>query len=448
MITQLTRIRSAMPIGQILLASLTGMASSVFLTLPAAAGPSQQSLFGPQMLYPAGDGPRDIAAADINNDGFPDLVVVARQSDGVSILINDGSGMFPTQTHHAVGDAPYSVILKDLNADSLIDIAVSNGAQDSVSILLGLGDGTFADQTAYLLFDPAFTSASGPRSLACGDVNGDGFPDLATANFDTANACVLINAGDGSFSEVATYPALSQPHGVALADLNNDGLLDLAVAHIGPPRISVRLNGGGGTFLTEATYVSGNGARDITAGDLDGDGDIDLAVANSQSDNIAVIENLGDGTFSNEYMPYAFDLVDGTGIANEDLDRDGHQDIVAVGSNAVVLLNDGNGAFPNPHVTSSGGDPTSVAIADFDGNGMPDLAVANYADDNIGVFLNTSLPPCPTDLDDNGNLDFFDIALYLSLFNSDDPSADLTMDGLINFFDISDFLITFNAGCP
>ena len=134
-----------------------------------------------------------------------------------------------------VGDAPVSVALGDVNADGRPDLAVANVSSDNVSVLLGNGNGTFQP-------DVTFAAGDDPTSVALGDVNGDGQPDLAVANFASDNVSVLLGNGDGTFQPAVNFAAGNSPRSVALADVNRDGRPDLAVANRDSDNVSVLLN--------------------------------------------------------------------------------------------------------------------------------------------------------------------------------------------------------------
>jgi hypothetical protein len=113
-----------------------------------------------------------------------------------------------------------------------------------------------------------------------------------------------------------------------------------------------------------------------------------------------------------------------------------------------VLLGNGDGTFQPRQDFTTGSNPRSVAIGDLDGDGTPDLAVANFYSNSVSVLLNQCGVSCPADLTGDGDLNFFDVSAFLSAFNAMDPIADFNGDGLINFDDVQAYLAAFNAGCP
>ena len=162
--------------------------------------------------------------------------------------------------------------------------------------------GTFRPDTAasaplfaapFLSFDTGGESFS----LALGDLNGDGKPDLAAVNVDVNTVSVLLGNGDGTFGPKSDYGTGSYPHSVAIGDLNGDGKPDLATANTVSFTVSVLLGNGDGTFGPKNDYGTGSNPYSVAIGDLNGDGKPDLAVANENSSTVSVLLGNGDGAF-------------------------------------------------------------------------------------------------------------------------------------------------------
>jgi len=188
--------------------------------------------------FAAGSGPTSIAVGDFNRDGLPDLAVVNNNyeyDNNVSVLLGDGDGSFQAARSFGVGNLPTSVAVGDFNGDGLPDLAVTNSISDNVSVPLSNGDGSF--QAAI-----SFAAGSGPTSVAVGDFNGDRLPDLAVANSISNNVSVLLGNGDGSFQAARSFGAGFLPTSVAVGDFSGDGLLDLAVANSNSNNVSVLIN--------------------------------------------------------------------------------------------------------------------------------------------------------------------------------------------------------------
>ena len=353
--------------------------------------------FGATGEYATGIGPHSVAIGDLNGDGKLDLAV-ANAGDSptflgtVSVFLGNGDGSFDANVDYVIGNGPYSVAIGDLNGDGKPDLAVANAGSNTVSVLLGNGNGTFGARIEY-------ATGSFPASVAIGDQNGDGKPDLAVANYGSG-VSVLLGNGDGAFGAGTDYGTGVQANSVAIGDLNRDGIPDLVVSQ--GRGASVLLGNGDGTFGARSDFGLENGSCSVAIGDLNGDGKPDLALANSGSNTVSVLLGNGDGTFG-ATSDYA------TGVAPQsvaigDLNGDGKLDLAVAnigslthGSTVSVLLGSGNGTFGAKTDYGVGSYPSFVAIGDLNGDGKPDLAVANSGSNTISVLLNIGRGlPTPT----------------------------------------------------
>jgi hypothetical protein len=192
----------------------------------------------------------------------------------VSVLLGRGDGTFLPAVSYSVGSGPKSVAVGDFNRDGYLDIATANFGDNTVSVLLGRGDGTFLPAVSYPV-------GGGPYSVAVADINGDGNPDIVTANLGDKTVSVLLGRGDGTFLPAGSYPVGSIPDSVAVADINGDGNPDIVTANYEAPAISVLLGKGNGQFQT-ATPDTGIARRNVPfLQDLTGDGLPDALVLNS-----------------------------------------------------------------------------------------------------------------------------------------------------------------------
>jgi hypothetical protein len=202
-------------------------------------------IFVPFQNIAVGAGPRSVAVADVNGDGKPDLVT-ADAAGSVSVLLGNGDGSFQNAQNFPAGLRPESVVVADVNGDGKPDLVVANRGtapytNSTVSVLLGQGNGTFRNAQN-------FPVGAGPFSVAVADVNGDGRPDVITANFFGSNVSVLLGNGDGSFQSARNFsvgsrpfPFGSRPLSVTVADVNGDGLPDLVTANSISDDVSVLL---------------------------------------------------------------------------------------------------------------------------------------------------------------------------------------------------------------
>jgi len=292
---------------------------------------------------------------------------------------------FAPPREYLVGAFPTSVAIGDLNRDGKPDLAVANTVSNTMSVLVNRGHGRFERSRFY-------KTGGGPYRLAIGDLNGDGRRDVAVANYGSKTVSVLMGRGDGSFRPKVDYPVGSGPWQVAIGDLNGDGKPDLAVANSDPNTVSVLLDNGDGTFEPRVDYATGAAPISVAIADLNGDGKPDLATTNYLGNTVSVLLSRGDGTFHDK-----IDYSTGDGpydLAIGDVNRDGKPDLATAdygsdsGDSDSVLLNAGDGSF-SAHVDyGAAGAPLAVELTDLNGDGWLDLVSAAGDDEMITVHLN------------------------------------------------------------
>ena len=301
-----------------------------------------------------------MAVGDFNGDGRPDWVVANSLDQTVSVLLNTTAAgaatpAFAAQQTFAAGTAPISVAVADVNGDGRPDLVVANSSDVTVSVLLNT-TAAGAATTAFAA-QQTFATGAGPYSVAVGDFNGDGNPDLVVTNLDDGTVSVLLNttaagATTPSFAHQVTFAVGSTPQHVAAADVNGDGRPDLAVANSGDKTVSVLLDTtavGAATpaFAAQQTFAAGSAPISVAVGDFSGDGRQDLAVATTGSATVSVLVNT-----------------------------------TAAGA--------GTPSFAAQQTFAVGAGPISIAVGDVNGDGRPDLAVANLDDKTVSVLLNTT----------------------------------------------------------
>jgi Bacterial Ig-like domain (group 3)/FG-GAP-like repeat len=280
---------------------------------------------------------------------------------------------FTAPTGYPVDALPSSVAVGDFNRDGIPDLVEANYAGNSFGVLLGRGNGTFAGPVTYGV-------GAHPLDVAVADLNGDTIPDLVEVNLSSDAVSVLLGRGDGSFGFLGSYAAGNAPASVAVGDFNRDGIPDLVVGDTFSATLSVLLGRGDGSFGPPITYPNGGsgGSSDVEVRDFNRDGLPDLAAAVRGDYVVSVLLGQGGGTFAAPIS--AVVGPDPASIVAGDFNRDGLPDLAVVnsgGTSAGVLLGRGNGTFAPLASYAAGTDATSVTGGDFNGDSVADLAVAN-----------------------------------------------------------------------
>ncbi|HKS75232.1 MAG TPA: VCBS repeat-containing protein [Terriglobales bacterium] len=422
-------------------------ATNIVISSPVTAqkdiAPPANQLFQHPVRYDtAGYDPFAVAVGDFNSDGNADVVVANQEMYGaessVGILLGNGDGTFQTATSFdAAGELAYSVAVADVNGDGHLDVLVADGCasgtgtncspQGVLAVFLGNGDGTF---------QPAKTYSTGASDLyhsiiAVADLNADHKLDVVVAHGCGGLTCtngsvsVLLGDGTGGFSTAASYGSGGNgASAVVVADMNGDHKPDLvavnwcsALCGTSTPiegSVGVLLGNGNGTFQPAVAYLSGgNGTRAVSVSDLNRDGKVDVLTASCGPDACApgfpggtagVLLGNGDGTLQSAMADNAGNSPDA--IAAVDLNGDGKKDLV-VGNwgttdgasnkgSITILLGSGDGTFHATKTLLAGGNEVpSIAIADLNGDGHPDVVTADIAgtfnyntNGSVSVFLN------------------------------------------------------------
>ncbi|WP_170172500.1 FG-GAP-like repeat-containing protein [Hymenobacter rigui] len=359
-------------------------ANAATVTLATATG------FAAPTTYPAGLGSTGIASADVNADGFRDIVVSNSRSNDITMLLGSATGAFTSAGSFAAGVTPYDVAVADLTGDGRPDLVTANYVQtvsQSLSVLPGLGNGRFTAAAS-----TAINAPNGPLRLVQGDLNGDGRPDVVTVSGVSAtgsNLAVLLRQADGTLAPAVTYPVGRQPEAVALADVNGDGRLDAVTANRGAASLSVLLNTTRTGTLTTATTISVPGnPTGVVAADFNADGRPDLAVSGASGNSVAVLLNTGNGQFAS---PLALPTgAFSTGLVATDMDGDGRPDLAAAHSTGpvAVLRNLGSGQFAAPSIITASGTPVQIIAADLTGDNRPELLTSSEGRSPVVVLRN------------------------------------------------------------
>jgi hypothetical protein len=315
---------------------------------------------------------------------------------GFTLTVN-GAGFVASSTVNWNGSSRATTFISSAKLTATIlasDIATSSSAAVTV---VNPGPGGGASSPAYFevttpVVAVAFSRSKyrvdmGPSSVAVADFNGDGTLDLAVSNLYSNTVSVLLGKGDGTFGTKTDYPSGGGNFSVAAGDFNGDGKLDLAVT--GGGVVSIFLGNGDGTFQPYVQYATGSGPVFVATGDFNRDGKLDLVTANNSSNEsgtVSVLLGNGDGTFQAHVDygagvgPYCVAVGDFSGNGILDLAVANYAD-----DTMSVLLGNGDGSF-QPQVVYPTGGAISLAAGDFNGDGKLDLAVASNSS-TVGIFL-------------------------------------------------------------
>ncbi|MEM7205093.1 MAG: VCBS repeat-containing protein [Planctomycetota bacterium] len=352
-----------------------------------------------------------LALGDVDRDGDLDLFI-GREWQG-QLLLNDGAGSFTDATVGRVPSQPHrtrDATLADLDGDGDLDLLLGNnnsfGQQNQLWLNNGLG--------SYMptVLPPIEFGRGGAKSIAHGDVDGDGDADLLLGN--NLQDQLWLNDGFGSFVDDTAARLPLDADGttaVTLVDFDGDGDFDLVA---GNDRSQNRFyeNDGTGVFVDETLLrvpPDNDPTQAIDTGDVDGDGDIDVLIANASAQNRLYL-NVGNGTFVDGTGRLPIEQDDSAGVALGDVDGDGDLDAVFANRSRQknrLYRNDGAGGFTEDTsgIPADAMATSALALADVDCDGDLDLVFANrlqknnqlYLNDGRGVFTDVTATQMPRD---------------------------------------------------
>jgi len=320
----------------------------------------------------------DLMIADFNHDGIPDVVTTGES--GVWLFIGKGGGVFnPGVLIPIANTALAHLAVADFNGDGAPDVIVTLNNAKGFSVLFGNGNGTFQAPVTYSI--PPIAEQT---FIAVADLNRDGHPDIVLStrgNYATANVAAMLNNGKGQFGP----PIFAQMYGgasIALGDLNGDGIPDLVNAEG-----QVSFGQGDGTFTLPVSYAVeyDQGAEEVILADLRRNGLVDIVAG--QYEAVSVLLNEGKGAFEDgEWISVAGA---GSCAAGADFNGDGKPDLaVPAGPGVVILLGTGLASQPyNTGTTLSVSGPGCPIAADLNGDGIPDLLFSASSLGGVGAYL-------------------------------------------------------------
>jgi len=371
--------------------------------IPVPVTPAPGPAFVSRAIGDIATCPNAIATADLNGDGLFDLVTANACSSNVSVLLGqtDHSFLLAPGSPFRVGASPHAIAVRDLNGDGLPDLVTANPDTDNVSVLLGQNDHSFAPAPG----SPFGVGASYPVAVVVTDLDHDGLMDIVTANENSGNVSVLLGQSDHAFTAAPGSPfnVEASPESVAVADLDGDGTLDIVTANaysssvsilLGQPRLRFRPSLGSPFSVGSSLYP-----RSVAVADLDGDGLADIVTANEYG-TVSVL--LGVRILSYRTFvpaagsPFSNRTSDAEAIAVADFNGDGVFDLATANgySNSVSVMlgvSFGRGSYTVVAAPKSpfaaGSSPYGLAVADFNGDGLADVATANRYSNDVTVLL-------------------------------------------------------------
>jgi hypothetical protein len=412
------------------------LALVLLISIKVTAQSLPPNFYKPMVDFTTGNTPNVIAIGDLDGDGKPDMVVVNINSNTISVLHNTSisgsinASSFAAKVDFAAGSQPYWVGISDIDGDGKLDLVVANSGANTISVLRNtsttgnINASSFASKVDFV---------TGSRPLLCSisDLDGDGKPDLVVANFNSNTISILRNTSTSGSINASSFAAKvdfatttgSSPSSIAISDLDGDGKPDLVITNYTLFTISVFHNTStlgsidASSFAAGVDFVTENYPYNTAIGDLDGDGKPDLVVLNSGSNSISVFQNTSTyGSIDASSFATKVNFTVGNhpvGVAIGDLDGDGKPDLVIanqIDNDISVLHNNSTPStidatsFSTPTFFNTGGEAISVAIANLNGGLIPEIAVSNYDANTISVFQK-AIPlslTCPQNITSSG----------------------------------------------
>ncbi len=369
--------------------------------------------FAALITVPAGDAPSDIVVADLNGDGLPDIIVTDQASGELTVLLNNPhhsftqSLVFPASTSlnglNATPGSPsvssfaesVSLVVGDFTGNGS-DVAVLNQGTHSFTVLVADGNGGFASPQLALTTSTSdgLNINNRPVAIVAGDFSRDGNTDLAVLMEDTGQLWIYAGNGNGTFEHTYSIPVGDDATGLSVVPGSGPGLLNLLVGN-GFGDVLTLEGKGDGTFQIQGSRVSlsvvpnllGPGEAGVLVGDQQNNR-VTVQAPSANGDAYSPVQTLGSSTSTEQLAPgdveWAF-LDKGATLPDAI--------VVSTGSNAVVVyrtisvINGVPSFAANPRTYFVGTAPASVTVADINGDGIPDMLVADQGSNDVSVIF-------------------------------------------------------------
>ena len=374
--------------------------------------------------FTSASNPFNVAIGDIDGDGKADMIATNYSSNSISIFRNTSTtgtitaGSFAAKVDFTTGAAPYGIAIGDLDGDGKLDIAVTNNssAPPTVSVFRNTAT-TGVINSGSLAAKVDFAVGAGPIAVAIADLDKDGKPDLAVANNGANTLSLLRNTSvsgsltTASFATKVDLVAGNHPFHIAAGDIDGDGKQDLVVPNQAAATVSVFRNTATIGSLTTASFAAkvdfptASNPYCVAIGDIDGDGKMDVAVANNVGNSVSVLRNTAtSGTITAGSLASKVDFTTAAGpysIAMADINGDGKPDLVTANSTANSVSIFRNTATSGTITTTTfaakvdfttGTAPRCIALGDLDGDFKADIATANISANMVSVIRNNPTP--------------------------------------------------------
>ncbi len=363
-------------------------------------------------------------AGDLDGDGWSDFIVPNENANDIRVFMNDQKGNYNNFNIFNItgGSRPSTNEGFDYNLDGKMDFTCGNSTNNQLTVFTGDGTGSFSNIQNY-------TADAGIRGLVVLDSDGDGFPDIVTANRDASNVSILMNNTDGTFSSPINFEGNGNGEtAAATSDVNGDGIMDLFLGAIYSDDVMLWLGDGNGNFIFKDEVAVGNGPWMVVSGDVNNDGIPDVVCANSSGSSFSIVlcDSLGNLSSPTNYSVGNFPLSVDLGDVDGDLDLD----IVTsnfTGGNFTLYENDGTGVFVNRNDLPSNQAGSCAVFHDRDNDGDMDMTGIDELQDLLILFTNGPV----TDLNEENNIPG-EFTLYQNYPNPFNPVTNIG-------FRISDF---------